>query len=32
MRAAEREQLPVSAISKRIAELEDLVRKPLLQR
>jgi DNA-binding transcriptional LysR family regulator len=31
-RAAEREHLAVSAISKRIAELEDLVRTPLLQR
>jgi DNA-binding transcriptional LysR family regulator len=31
-RAAEREHLAVSAISKRIAELEDLVRVPLLQR
>jgi DNA-binding transcriptional LysR family regulator len=31
-RAAEREHLAVSAISKRIAELEDIVRTPLLQR
>jgi DNA-binding transcriptional LysR family regulator len=31
-RAAEREHLAVSAISKRIAELEDLVHTPLLQR
>jgi DNA-binding transcriptional LysR family regulator len=31
-RAAEREHLAVSAISKRIGELEDLVRTPLLQR
>ena len=31
-RAADREHLAVSAISKRIAELEDLVRTPLLQR
>ncbi|MBL8378799.1 MAG: LysR family transcriptional regulator [Burkholderiales bacterium] len=31
-RAAEREHLAVSAVSKRIAELEDLVRTPLLQR
>jgi len=31
-RAAEREHLAVSAISKRVAELEDLVRTPLLQR
>ena len=31
-RAAEREHLAVSAISKRISELEELVRTPLLQR
>ncbi|WP_418320096.1 LysR family transcriptional regulator [Piscinibacter sakaiensis] len=31
-RAAEREHLAVSAVSKRIAELEDLLRVPLLQR
>jgi DNA-binding transcriptional LysR family regulator len=31
-RAAEREHLAVSAVSKRIAELEELVRTPLLQR